>query len=283
MDYGITLNPRQTARTIEQANRHRAEVLVDARIWPGTRALRCRLAPPDPACLATRGLKVIMLAPCRGEGPESSQVGEKARDDLQWSQAEDAGPRHSMKWEDLVGTYCDLTVRLGEQRYLLSCDVVHVERYSQDPDDVRIFLSQPQTLQVAQRRRFRRIRLSQSAQVELSWGGADHAANSSLAWLCNLSVDGLACRLDARMADQILIGDRLRACFSLTPGDTQRFELDAVLCNKIPAGTEGKVILGLQFLTDDAHRTSAEAVNRLRGRLMKSFAEPAGRTEGADT
>ena len=43
MPYAIDLNKRQSARTLEQAIRHGAEVLLEARIWPDAEPILCRL------------------------------------------------------------------------------------------------------------------------------------------------------------------------------------------------------------------------------------------------
>jgi hypothetical protein len=72
------------------------------------------------------------------------------------------------------------------------------------------------------------------------------------------------------VADQVGIGEKLQVDFALTPGDPERFKLEAVLCNKTPAGTQGTTILGFQFLPEaDAPRPTPETESLRRALLAR--------------
>ena len=72
----------------------------------------------------------------------------------------------------------------------------------------------------------RRIELFHSTQVELTWTRDNDQRMGGVAWLCNLSGEGLACRTEERVADLLWIGDRVHMDFSLAPGDPERFALE---------------------------------------------------------
>ena len=277
MPYAIELSPRQSARTIEQAVRHASLVALEPRIWPEDEPIECQLAgsPPTDPQQRVQGATLTLLVPT-GEGEFSVQSGPQT-----WGLGR--GPGASVeRLEELVGTYCDATIHLGEHRYLFCSDVTWVERGAPGERGVRLVLSRPATLQVVQRRRFRRLKVAKSAQIEMRWLSDDKVPGGGVGWLCNICAEGLACRIEQRVAEQLWIGEKLRVSFALEPGGAERFDLDAVLCNKIPAGTEGKIILGLQFLADAEHESSAAVARLLRRRLIREYALAAGNREGAD-
>ena len=275
MAYALDLSPRQTTRTLEQAVRHRAEVLLLPRVRPDDEPILGRLESivvpsEDPSCRAY--LAVVF----GGEGNPAGEGNEPA-----CSEAVPAGAG-SERCAELVGTYCDVTIRLGENRYLFCSDVVSVTEVPKSSGAVRISLARPETIQVAQRRRSWRFRSARSSRVELRRINGDPSAGGSIGWLCNVSGDGLACRVDAGVADRLAIGEQVEAEFTLTSGDEDRFVLDAALCSKTPAGTQGSMILGLQFLTGPGHASSADAAEALRQRLLAEPAQPAELPEGVD-
>jgi len=47
MVYALDLSPRQTARTLEQAIRHRALVFIEPRTWTGGEGFAGRLEPSE--------------------------------------------------------------------------------------------------------------------------------------------------------------------------------------------------------------------------------------------
>jgi len=261
MAYAIDLSKRQSARTLEQAIRHRAEVILETRVWPDAEPIVCRLEEtpkPGQGKTATPKTLVLSYSPAPGDpratGPDDPHTPEELAE----------------RYAQLVGTYCDLFIRLGDHVYLCSGDVTRVEQPSADRRDIRFHLSRPETIQVAQRRRFRRIAVADSSKVRLSWARDDRSTNEGIAWLCNVSANGIACRADAHVVDRLWIGDRLRVEFTLTPTDPEQLVLEAVVCNKTPAGTAGKMIIGMQFLTGPEYEASTRAAESLRRRLWSS-------------
>ncbi len=271
MAYAIDLSPRQCSRTLEQAARHQAIIVLEPRQWAEGESLTGRLqairaeAPP----IAGQML-AVMIEPA--ENPAETQAAAQSGDRLKFAEL----------LSQLPGTYCDAIVQLGDNRYLFSTDVVNAEIPSDKNQPIFMHITKPETMQVAQRRRFWRFRPGQSAQVELHWGEGGAGPRGAIGWMCNVSGDGLACRIDSRIGDQLWIGDQLSAEFSLAPGDPQRYVLDAVLCNKTPAGTPDQLILGLQFVTGPGHESTVRTAERLRQQLLVKFAAPADTREGAD-
>ena len=254
MAYAIDLNKRQSARTLEQAIRHKARIVLEPRVWSDGQFVFCRMeAAPN---LHPQGINKNDLLVLHCELDE---------------QREDASGQALLTQRHvsatLLGTYCDVSVPLGEQCYLFSSDVNRVVPADSTHSEVQVFISRPDTVQVAQRRRFRRIQLAHSSKVQILWTDAEKKKQEAIAWLCNLSEDGLACRAEANVADALFIGEQTHLCFTLTPGQSEPFRIDAVLCNKTPAGTQGKIILGLQFVIGADHELSAASIECLRRRL----------------
>lgn len=259
MPYAIDLSARQSSRTLEQAVRHRAEVMVYSRILPRDDPIMARLVSIETPIGWQSRRPCLVLEVFNGLPPQ-------ARD------AASTGEQNGGSLESLVGTYCDVSLRLGENRYLFCSDVVAVQGPSGSGGRPRIYLARPETLQVAQRRRSWRFRPAQSSRVEITWVNAEKTKTEGIGWLCNVSAEGLACRTDLNVAAQLGIGEEITLSFALTPGDPERFVLDAVLCNKTPAGTEGTMILGMQFLVGQGHQASAAAAEALRRKLLARYA-----------
>ena len=258
MAYAIDLSTRQSSRTLEQAVRHHAEIMIYPRIVAADDPIVSRLVSIETPigwqsrrpCLVLEtynGIPVPQGDPAGGE-PEAGTI------------------------ESLIGTYCDVTLQLGENRYLFCADVVAVQGPSSPGARPRIYLARPETMQVAQRRRARRFRPAQSARVEMTWTNAEKSKTEGIGWLCNVSAEGLACRTENNVAEQLGIGEQISLGFALTPGDPERFVLDAILCNKTPAGTEGTMLLGLQFLIGQGHQASAATAEALRRKLLARYA-----------
>lgn len=270
--YAIDLNPRQAVRTLEQAIRHQAEVVLVPRAGADNEPIICRAESLEEVRLSNGRHRCLLVIPRAGRpAANDGEVAAQAAD----SRAE--------RYAALITTYCDVTIRLGVYRYLFSSDVVGLKGPTKAGDEVGLYLARPMTLQVAQRRRFRRFLLRQSSPVQLYWINDDQSLGSGVAWLYNLGPNGLACRTEARVADQLWIGAQLKLEFSLTPNDPRRFALDASLCNKTAAGSRAKMILGLQFLTGPGHESSAQAAESLRQHLIVQYAVPSDAPEGADT
>ncbi|NLX22716.1 MAG: PilZ domain-containing protein [Phycisphaerae bacterium] len=257
MAFSIDLSERQSARTLEQAIRHQAVTIIEPRLWPDAEPIVCHLERAlnaDEKALAAPPALLLVWDP--GVADPDVVVSLETLE----STAE--------RYRQLVGTYCDLVIRLGEHVYLADTDVVKVEKPSAMHTEIRIHVSRPDRLQVAQRRIYRRIQLGNSSKVRMTWTREDEQPGEGIGWLCNVSAGGLACRVDAHLVDRLLIGESLHVEFRLSPTDPETFALDAVICNKTPAGNEGKMLIGMQFITGTGHEASAMAAESLRRRLL---------------
>ena len=66
--------------------------------------------------------------------------------------------------------------------------------------------------------------------------------------------------------DALTLPDYLEARFG-AHNRALRLAMDAVVCNKTPAGTSGKMIIGMQFLTGPGYEATNKAIESLRRRL----------------
>lgn len=261
MAYAIDLSTRQTSRTLEQAVRHHAKVTMRPLAREADSLIICQLEAIQPSKAAKRPSLVLVPQPAVNHDTPEPRLGD---------------------FRDLVGTYCDITVHLGENRFLFSSDIVNVTQGDSSEDRVEIYVSRPDTIQVAQRRRFWRFKPAHSAQIRFEWTDMDgHPANGA-GWLCNVSGDGLACRTSAQTADQLGIGEKIVVNFALGEGRPDFYRLDAVLCNKTLAGSKNTMILGIQFLAEQDNPASQEAAGRLRRHLLAMTDDPARSKGGTD-
>lgn len=208
MDYAIELGSQQSVRTLEQAVRYQATVLLEPATWPTNDGLKGRLVEAGPKALRVEITEPPMLA-----------------------------------LDSLVNVYCDGVLLLGQDRFLLNEHVIGAELQG---DRWYVELARPARLLVCERRRFWRVRLAESSELRLTWD-QDGASRSAVGQLCNISGEGLACLIDTPAAQSIRIGEEVLTTFEL-PGCETRFDLAAVLCSRTPAADREKTILGMQFL-----------------------------------
>lgn len=275
MSYAIDLNERQTTRMLEQAIRYHAVVLLEPRIWAPGEVVRCRLessgSPWSPRRIYSAPL-VVTTCP-EDEPAITAASGRGSRTaDIQLVE----------RFTPLIGSYCDATLQLGENRYFFSTDVTRVDPVGPGRLGVQLYLTRPDVIQVAQRRRFRRIQLPRASQVEIRWPSPDGSIAGGVGWLYNIGQDGIACRTDTLLADRLYIGQEVVINFSLRPGEAEHFILDAIICNKTPAGTRDRTILGMQFLAGEGHEASATVRESLRRRLRAISTSPPGVRKGVD-
>lgn len=205
MGHVIELNPAQSARTIEQAVRHRATVLLDPRVRVDPNGLKGRLIAADERIL-------------RVEITESPALGLAA----------------------FVGAECDASLVLGQDTYLFGTQVLRIASESSEPVAE---VACPRRLGVQERRRFWRVQFAHSSEVRLRWGSAGRASG----WLCNLSGDGLACRVDGEDTRELGPGAKVYVDFDV-PDCDRHFQLEAVICNRTPGNDPHVVMLSMQFL-----------------------------------
>jgi Tfp pilus assembly protein PilZ len=158
---------------------------------------------------------------------------------------------------------CDACLRLGSDQYLFDTSIMAVI----DTDTpTRLEVARPDTVQIMQRRRFRRTAVRGSSPVTVRTVGGGAASGT----LLNASVDGVACRVATEAADRAKIGDTVRIQFELAD-PPQSFDLAAVVRSKTPAATEFQTIVGLQFAYG---REDREQRHRLTAALTSAQPSP---------
>lgn len=297
MAFAIDLNERQSTRTLEQAIRHQAAIRLFPRTWEDERCLICHLAGEEEHSRSSRE-NLLLSAPTSSLIPFQATLGSGTAPLPEDLEQEDAAPEGAVADDErqdvpalevtaeeftrLRGVYCDAQLLLGENRYLFCSDVVGVEPPDEGMALWRVILYRPSTIQVMQRRRYWRFRPARSSRVEMRWIDEYGHKGMGIGWLCNISPDGMACRTDAQFSDHIYIGMNLTVTFKLDPASDETYTLACDVCNKMPAGTNGKFVIGMQFAHSPAAGPIQEAVERLRRHLleMKTADRPA--PKGAD-
>jgi len=166
--------------------------------------------------------------------------------------------------EVLPTVFCDGELKLGGALYLFSTSVLGVR----DGESGRMLeIVRPDELEIVQRRRFLRASVRESSPVRLSLP----AEAGAEPWSCrgsvlNLSVDGMACLTGQRDTDAVAVGERIHLEFELPQAD-ETFAVEAVVRSKTPAGTEHRVVLGVQFQFQDA----PAQFERLHAALQANF------------
>lgn len=154
------------------------------------------------------------------------------------------------------GAFCDVTLSVDEGLYVFASRVAKVQ--SNDGGGVHLELTRPASLQLMQRRRFVRARLSTSTTVRIE-PVEDAAFDAFDASLLNLAEEGLAARTELALADRLSVDQMVRIRFR-SDASPDEFDLRAILRRKTAAGDRGQVIMGLTFEFDDDESGKREAV-----------------------
>ncbi len=155
----------------------------------------------------------------------------------------DAGEETSLT--GLIGAMCDCRMILSSQLCMFSSFIVDVLG---EGVPRQVVLAVPQTIQVANRRRFARRAPTQPVPIRLSLCDVE---TPFVAILSNIGAKGLGCRVVSReLEDALFIGDEVRVEFVL-PWHTQAFALPASVCSKTSCGEEGHMIIGLEFVNGE--------------------------------
>ena len=225
----MDLTPRQARRVLEQALRTQAELEIEPRTRPEDEPLSGRIVGQD---------------------------GNLLRVDFK-----QGAPR--LPVSALVGAFCDVRLVLSGQLYLFSTCVVDVLD-TQSP--VRLLVAVPDTLQVANRRRFERRTISEFTQVRLWPQGSK---TPYICELCNISGDGLACRMvRGELEELLLVGDEVRVRFGMMHSG-EIFELLSVVCNKSVTPDRTQLIVGVEFRMSPTDPQTMDGVRRLRTALCE--------------
>lgn len=174
---------------------------------------------------------------------------------------------------ELIGAYVDARLIMSGQLYLFATCLLDV---FEDGGRRNLMIGEPNAMHVANRRRYERRTLAEFAQVRL-W--PEDAQSPYFGELCNVSGEGLACRMiRGALDDVLLIGDTVRVSFDL-PGPGESFTLPGTLCTKAPTKDGHQMIVGVEFETEPADPVTRLAVDRLRAvlcRLTTGVAEKEG-------
>lgn len=162
----------------------------------------------------------------------------------------------------LIGAMCDVRTILSGQLCIFSTFIADAQSAAIPP---RISLATPETIQVANRRRFARRATTEPVPVRLAIPGTPAPL---VAVLVNIGPSGIGCRLvDGLQDDPLFIGDEIEVEF-LLPWSDQVFTSPACVCNKNPCREEGHMLVGLEFIP----RGNEAALDRLRTALSEQTA-----------
>lgn len=227
----LDLTPRQAARVLAQAVQTRAKLEIEPR--------------PD-------GCRALLWGTLIG-----------AERDLLRVELHDRG--HELPLASLVGAACDVRAILSGQLYLFSTFVIDV---ADNTTPQRLVLAAPDSVQVANRRRFVRSTPLEPVAVRLAVAGAREPLATDLV---QIGPGGLACRAAAAAAeDALFIGDAAQVEF-LLPWASTVFTLAATVCSKTRGPDRDHVTVGLEFALA-ADGTAPPDLERLRAALADETA-----------
>lgn len=215
MNIAFDMTPRQTSRFFEQALRSNAELELE-----------------------TRATGQVCEFPGKLDGREGSLLRVRV----------ESLPPSGLPLS-MIGAFCDVRVQVDGQLYLFSAGVMDV---LDGGLPVYLMLGTPETIQVANRRRFQRRAIPVAAQVRIAVAGQQPA---HVALLADVSVEGMSCSLPNPESDlHLSIGDSALLSFEL-PGFDRRFELPAVICNKSVTPDKQLMTLGFEFAVSEKDPT----------------------------
>lgn len=221
----LDLTERQAARVLEQAVRLRAKLEIEPRPETHIEPLWGIIAGREQDLLS------VELLGARGEAPVRS----------------------------LMGCMCDTRTILAGQLYMFETAIVDV---SERTAPIRIALTAPTVIRVANRRRFGRRAPVDAVPVRLLPAGA---AQPIIGALSDLSRTGLGVRVARAGADELLlIGDQVDTEFSL-PWSKTVYALAASVCSKTACQGSDEMAIGLEFSPIDA--TQQASLELLRATL----------------
>lgn len=221
----LDLSERQATRVLEQAVRLRAKLEIEPRPEAHIEPLWGVIAGREQDLLSVELLSARGEAPIRG----------------------------------LLGCMCDARTILAGQLYMFETAIVDV---SERTAPVRIALTAPSVMRVANRRRFGRRAPVDAVPVRLLPAAA---AQPIIGALSDLSRTGLGVRVARAGADELLlIGDHVDAEFSL-PWSKTLYALAAVVCSKTACQGSDEMAVGLEFSPIDA--TQKASLELLRATL----------------
>lgn len=171
----------------------------------------------------------------------------------------------------LIGAMCDVRMILSGQLCLFS---TYVREVSDRTVPQRVVLAVPETIQVANRRRFARHAPVDPVPVRFF---VPAAQPPFVAIMSNIGPHGVACRVISTDIDDVLfIGDEVRVEFVLPWGEDV-YSLPAIACSKTRCREEGHVIIGFEFVAAGHEAVLERLRNALQdeaARLTESEGQP---------
>lgn len=169
---------------------------------------------------------------------------------------------HQISLAGLTGAMCDVRTILSGQLCLFS---THILDAVDQGIPQRLVVAVPDTIQVANRRRFARKQPHESIPVRLLVPGGHPPLVGTLV---NIGASGLACRATGPTLDELLlIGDEVDIEFVL-PWAADIYTLPAIVCSKSRDGDEGLMTVGFEFVNRDNEQT----LTRLRAAISHETA-----------
>jgi hypothetical protein len=170
---------------------------------------------------------------------------------------------HEVPLGALTGAMCDVRTILSGQLCMFATYIIDV---ADDARPTRLILAAPETVQVANRRRFARKAPSDPVPVRVTIPGS---ATPFVAVMRNIGPNGIGCRAVSRELDELLlIGDVVELEFVL-PWCGEVFTLSATTCSKTVDASEGHLAIGFEFV---GHGQDA-----MLGTLRSAFRDEAAR------
>ena len=178
---------------------------------------------------------------------------------------------HDVAPTALVGAMCDVRTILSGQLCLFGSHILDVSTHAVPQ---RVTLAVPDTIQVANRRRFTRKAPIEPVPVRIALPATPAPF---VAILSNIGPRGLACRaVQPDVDDLLFIGDLVQLEF-LLPWSNEVYALPASACSKTRCREEGHLLIGFEFVApeDDASLTHLRtALNNEAARLTEQEGKP---------
>jgi len=230
MEIALEMTQRQSRRVIEQAVRGRVSVVIEPRV-------------------GTQGATIHGTV----DGREGNLLS------VRIEQASESDPPSV-----LIGTFSEVRLAVAGQHYLFTTCVLDV---SDATTPIYVLLAVPNTIQVANRRRFERYSVPTAAQVRMRRAGAQ--GPEFVALLADVSADGMSCSLSApKEDDALLVGEPLDVVFEL-PGYDEHFDLPGTVCNRALTPDKQLLTLGLEFTGSASDPTQRRSIERLQAAMYE--------------
>ncbi len=163
------------------------------------------------------------------------------------------------------GEYYHLIFSLGEERYL---GVSDFQLSKEEGDKKYLIFTRPKTLQVMQRRKYRRVKPAVSIPVYISWEQNEQSTahkTPAFGQVIEISTHGMSMKTSQTIDNYVFIGDTIYIRFNLSVHEPTYFT-PATICHKRLNKEKSELILGLQFILSEEN---TDFLKRLSNALSK--------------